>query len=93
MLLLTGVLGNEPERQYEPTIHQLAAKSIIQDLEQQLEENTSLNLDGKEYITKLIGEVSRSAKISSKYSMLVVIDDKCKEGEAVFVKKFSKSKL
>ena len=80
------------EKHSEPTIHQLAAKSIIQDLEQQLEENKSLNLDGKEYITTLIGEVSRSAKVTSRYSMLVVIDDRCTEGEAVCVKRFSKHK-
>jgi len=83
---------SELEKHSEPTIHQLAAKSIIQDLEQQLEENKSLNLDGKEYITTLIGEVSRSAKVTSRHSMLVVIDDRCKEGEAVCVKRFSKHK-
>ncbi len=76
----------------EPTIHQLGARSIIKDLEQQMEEDNTFDLNGKEYIAKLIGEVSRSARIPSKYTSLVSIDDKCEEGQALCIRRYDKNK-
>ena len=90
-MLLCILIENNAESCKEPTIHQLAAKSIICDLEQQLED-ASLDADGKDYIIRLIGQVSRCARVSSKYTSLVSIDDKCEEGQVLCIRKYNKHK-
>eukprot|EP00794_Sanderia_malayensis_P015112 gene15112-16668_t len=80
------------ERSKEPTIHQLGAKSILRDLEQQMEDDTSLDASGKDYIAKLIGQVSRSARIPSKYTSMIAIDDECEEGQALCIRRFGRKK-
>jgi len=60
----------------DTTIHQLAAKSIIHDLELQMEDDGMLEDHGKVYIKTLISEVSKAANVLSKYTTLVTIDEK-----------------
>ena len=64
------------------TVHQLAAKSIIHDLEMQMEDdNDMLENHEKFYIKHLIGEVSKAANVLSKYTTFVTTGDKCEQDE------------
>ncbi|XP_065649916.1 von Willebrand factor A domain-containing protein DDB_G0292028 [Hydra vulgaris] len=59
-------------------MHQLAAKSIIKDLEMQLDDEL-FEAKSQMYIKSLIAEVSVAAHIPSKYTILTLNDDKCNE--------------
>ena len=69
----------------DTTVHQLAAKSIIHDLELQMEDDGMLEDHGKVYIKTLISEVSKAANVLSKYTTLVTTDDKLNEDEILSV--------
>ncbi|XP_057307672.1 uncharacterized protein LOC130645639 [Hydractinia symbiolongicarpus] len=77
----------------ETTVHQLAAKSIIRDLEIQMDQDEMLVNSGRNYVKNLISDVSSSAHIMSKYTAVVTIDDKSKENEILSVLKYNEHKL
>ena len=80
-LEVDGVAAGGETITSDTTVHQLAAKSIIHDLELQMEQD--LEDHGKIYIKNLISEVSKAANVLSKYTTLVTIDDKSEHGDVL----------
>lgn len=71
------------------TVHQLAARSIIRDLEIQMDQDEMLVETGRDYVKTLISDVSKSSHILSKYTAVVTINDKCKKNEVLSVLKYN----
>ena len=67
--------ASKEEFTLEFTIHQLAANSIIRDLEIQMDQDLLLENNSRNYVKSLVKEVSQSAHILSKHTSVVMVDD------------------
>ena len=66
---------DEHNNSSDVTIHQLAAKSIIKDLESQFENEGSIAISSKDYLKRIISDVSKCTNVTSSFTSIVLNDE------------------